>query len=58
MTEDDLAKTYEQATHNALVYGAGFVKVSLVNGRLEVSVVDPRDYKYIEPIEEEKNHAG
>lgn len=55
MTEDDLAKTYEQATHNALVYGAGFVKVSLVNDRLEVSVVDPRDYKYIEPIEEEKN---
>ncbi len=54
MTEDDLAKTYEQATHNALVYGAGFVKVALVNGRLEVSVVDPRDYRYIEPIEAEE----
>lgn len=57
MTEDDLARTYEQATHNALVYGTGFVRVSLVNGRLEVTVVDPRDYKYIEPIEEEKNNG-
>ena len=54
MTEDDLARTYEQATHNALVYGTGFVKVALVKGRLEVSVVDPKDYRYIEPIEAEQ----
>ena len=53
MTEEELAKTYEEATHNALVYGAGFVKVALVKGVLEVSVVDPRDYRYIEPIEAE-----
>ena len=51
MTEDDLVKTYEQATHNALVYGTGFVRVALVKGTLEVSVVDPKDYRYIEPIE-------
>ena len=54
MTEDDLAKTYEEAMHNALVYGAGFVKVALVKGAIEVSVVDPRDYRYIEPIEAEE----
>ena len=58
MTEDDLAKTYEQATNNALVYGTGFVKVALVNGSLEVSVVDPRDYRYIERIEEIKDDTS
>jgi hypothetical protein len=54
MTEDDLANTYEQATHNALIHGTGFVKFALVKGVIEVSAVDPRDYRYIEPIEEEK----
>ena len=54
MTEEDLARTYEEATHNALLYGTGFVKVALINGGLEVSVVDPRDYRYIEPIEAEE----
>ena len=54
MTEEELSDTYLQATHNALLYGTGFVKVALVKGVMEVSVVDPRDYRYIEPIEEEK----
>ncbi len=58
MTEEQLAQTYEEATKNALIYGAGFVKVALVNGTLEVSVVDPRDYRYIEPIEAQEVSHG
>ncbi len=51
MTESEMVKTYEKALHNAVVYGTGFVKIAMVKGVFEVSVVDPKDYRYIEPIE-------
>jgi hypothetical protein len=49
MTEDDLAKTYEQACQNAIIHGTGFVRIAMTgNGRLELSVVDPEDYRFIQ----------
>ena len=53
MTDRELARAYYQAVENTVQFGTGFIKVSLVDGKLEVSVVDPRDYKYIEPLKEE-----
>jgi hypothetical protein len=55
MTDEDLMTTYEKATHYAILYGAGFVKVSIINGSLNVSVVDPKDYRYLEIIDIDMN---
>ena len=52
MTDRELAIAYYQAVENTVQFGTGFIKVSMINGKLEVSVVDPRDY-YIEPLKEE-----
>lgn len=45
MTEDDLMKTYEMACQNAVVYGVGLVKIAMINGGLELSVVPPEAYQ-------------
>ena len=57
MTEEDLSKMYYlhyAAAENAMLYGTGFIKIAMVNGKIEGSVVSPNDYRYIEPIELEK----
>ena len=54
MSKDlDWVDYFDQAYHNAVVYGTGFIRIT-ANGPkgLEMSVVDPRDYKYIEPFPE------
>lgn len=53
MTDRELAVAYYQAVDNTINFGTGFIKVSLIDGKLEVSVVDPRDYNDIEPLKEE-----
>jgi hypothetical protein len=56
MTEEQLAQTYEEACKNAVVYGTGFIRVSLNGpGGLEVSVVNPEDYQWLEPNQAAKD---
>ena len=57
MTRDlDWVDYFDQAYHNAVIYGTGFIRIT-VNGPkgLEMSVVDPKDYRYIEPINMEED---
>jgi hypothetical protein len=57
MSKDlDWVDYFDEAYKNALVYGTGFIKI-IVNGPngLEMSVVDPKDYRYIEPINMEED---
>ena len=44
----DWVDYFDQAYHNAVVHGTGFIRVS-VNGPegLNLSVVDPKDYRYL-----------
>lgn len=39
---------------HTLVYGTGFIKIANTPQGIEWSVVEPRDYRYIEPIEAEE----
>ena len=55
MTDAELAKLYYEAVHNSVVYGTGFIKVAMVDGAVQASIVEPRDYKYIEPIQAEED---
>ncbi len=41
---------------HALIYGTGFIKVANTPQGIEWSVVEPRDYRYIEPINAEEAH--
>jgi hypothetical protein len=54
--EFDWADLFDEAYKNALVYGTGFIKIT-VNGPegVHLSVVEPRDYMYIEPIKTEED---
>ena len=47
MTQDWVA-SFDEAYHNAVIYGTGFIKVT-ANGPegLNLSVVDPKDYRYL-----------
>ena len=57
MSKDlDWVDYFDQAYHNAVIYGTGFIRIT-VNGPkgLEMSVVDPKDYRYIEPINMEED---
>ena len=57
MTKElDWVDYFDQAYHNAVIYGTGFIRIT-VNGPkgLEMSVVDPKDYRYIEPINMEED---
>ena len=49
MSKDlDWVDYFDRAYHNAVIYGTGFIKVS-VNGPegLSLSVVEPKDYRYL-----------
>lgn len=49
MSKDlDWVDYFDKAYYNAVVYGTGFIRVS-VNGPegLSLSVVDPKDYRYL-----------
>lgn len=55
MKDQDWVEVFDEAMHNAVVYGTGFIKVTTNGpGGLQLSVVDPKDYRYIEPIEAEE----
>ena len=47
MTQDWVA-SFDEAYHNAVIYGTGFIRVT-ANGPegLNLSVVDPKDYRYL-----------
>jgi len=47
MTQDWVA-SFDEAYHNAVIYGTGFIRVT-ANGPegLNLSVVDPKDYFYL-----------
>ena len=48
MTIDEWNKTYYEACENAVIHGTGFIRISMVDGGLKMSVVDPEDYCYIQ----------
>jgi len=59
MKDQDWVEVFDEAVHNAVVYGTGFIKVTTNGpGGLQLSVVDPKDYRYIEPIEAEEVKHG
>ena len=59
MKDQDWVEAFDEAMHNAVVYGTGFIKVTTNGpGGLQLSVVDPKDYRYIVPIEAEEVKHG
>ena len=55
MKDQDWVEAFDEAIQNAVVYGTGFIKVTTNGpGGLQLSVVDPKDYRYIVPIEAEE----
>lgn len=48
MTKDDFVALYTQAMNNAIIHGTGFLKIAMVDQDIEISVVDPKDYHYIQ----------
>ncbi len=58
MTQDWVA-SFDEAYHNAVVYGTGFIRVT-ANGPegLNLSVVDPKDYFYLGEKVPEKHTNG
>ena len=55
MKDQDWVEAFDEAMQNAVVYGTGFIKVTTNGpGGLQLSVVDPKDYRYIVPIEAEE----
>jgi len=59
MKEQDWVEVFDNAMQNAMVYGTGFVRVAKTeNGRLELSVVKPEDYQWLEPNEAVKEAQG
>ena len=59
MRDRDWVEVFDEAMQNAVVYGTGFIKVTTNGpGGLQLSVVDPKDYRYIEPIEAEEVKHG
>jgi len=55
MKDQDWVEAFDEAMQNAVVYGTGFIKVTTNGpGGLTLSVVDPKDYRYIVPIEAEE----
>ena len=48
MTIDEWNKTYYKACENAVIHGTGFIRIAMVDGGLEMSVVDPEVYRYIQ----------
>lgn len=57
--DKDWVEAFNEAYMNAVVYGTGFIKVTTNGpGGLQLSVVDPKDYRYLEPIEAEELKHG
>lgn len=51
----DWVEAFDEAYMNAVMHGTGFIKVTTNGpGGLQLSVVDPKDYRYLEPIEAEE----
>ena len=47
--DKDWVEAFDEAYHNAVVHGTGFIRVTANGpGGLQLSVVDPKDYHYIE----------
>lgn len=59
MKDQDWVEVFDEAMHNAVLWGTGFIKVTTNGpGGLQLSVVDPKDYRYIVPIEAEEVKHG
>ena len=50
MTEQTDQMMIEVYSH-AMIYGTGFLKLAMTTKGLEWSVVDPKDYRYIQPVD-------
>ena len=59
MNDQDWVACFDKAVEHAIVYGTGFIKVTTNSpSGLQLSVVDPKDYRYIVPIEAEEVKRG
>jgi len=45
MTNEDLIRTYTRALQDAIVFGSGFIRVAMIDGDFEVSVLAPEEYE-------------
>lgn len=55
MKDQDWVACFDKAVEHAFVYGTGFIRITTNGpGGMQLSVVDPKDYRYLEPIEAEE----
>ena len=54
MKDQDWVEVFDEAYMNAVVHGTGFIRVTTNGpGGLQLSVVDPKDYRYLMDAPEE-----
>ena len=47
---ENFDRLFHEVTTNALIYGTGFLRI---DSNLNISVVDPKDYKYLGETDDE-----
>jgi hypothetical protein len=58
MNDEELSRLYYlhyAAREMAMLYGTGIIKISMVDGKFEGSIISPNDYFNIDQTEELKN---
>lgn len=54
MKDQDWVEVFDEAYMNAVVHGTGFIRMTTNGpGGLQLSVVDPKDYRYLMDVPEE-----